>query len=204
MNVSGHGHGLVDGLRAGVGDVRKGDPGRHRLARHTITVSNTTSATMPITSTSLAGREPQELHRDRRHLLGHDAPPGASAPSSRVRALERRPANRASRVTDTGSVAPHVHELTLTGNATFPNNPKSVTGSVGCSSTHVRWVAPTATRFAGTIVVRNHAHYPTSTGDGTRVPHMGGVATDRGLKHFTTYYYRVFATLPLAHPHGAS
>ena len=84
--------------------------------------------------------------------------------------------------------------MTLTGNATFPNNPKSVAGSVGCSTAHVRWVAPTATRFAGTIVIRNHAHYPTSIGDGTRVPHTSGVATDRGLKHFTTYYYRVFAT----------
>lgn len=162
---------------------------------HTITVFNTTSALIPIKSTAIAGANPKSFIETGDTCSGTTLLPSGKctvkvkfAPSSagrRTALLE---------ITDTGPVAPHVHEVTLTGNATFPNNPKSVTGSVGCTSTHVRWVAPTATRFAGTIVVRNHAHYPTSIGDGTRVPHVSGVATDRGLKHFTTYYYRVFAT----------
>jgi hypothetical protein len=162
---------------------------------HTITVFNTTSASMPIKSTLIAGANPKSFIETGDTCSGTTLAPSGKctvkvkfAPSSagrRTALLE---------IIDTGSVAPHVHEVTLTGNATFPNNPKNVAGSVGCTSAHVRWVAPTATRFAGTIVVRNHAHYPTSIADGTRVPHTGGVATDRGLKHFTTYYYRVFAT----------
>jgi hypothetical protein len=162
---------------------------------HTITVFNTTSASMPIKSTLIAGTNPKSFIETGDTCSGTTLASNGKctvkvkfAPSSagrRTALLE---------IIDTGPVAPHVHEVTLTGNATFPHNPKNVAGSVGCTSAHVRWVAPTATRFAGTIVVRNHAHYPTSIGDGTRVPHTGGVATDRGLKHFTTYYYRVFAT----------
>jgi hypothetical protein len=162
---------------------------------HTITVFNTTSASMPIKSTMIAGANPKSFIETGDTCSGTTLLPSAKctvkvkfAPSSagrRTALLE---------IADTGPVPPHVHEVTLTGNATFPNNPKTVAGSVGCTSAHIRWVAPTATRFAGTIVVRNHAHYPTSIGDGTRVPHTGGAATDTGLKHFTTYYYRVFAT----------
>jgi hypothetical protein len=162
---------------------------------HTITVFNTTSANMPITSTVIAGANPKSFIETGDTCSGTTLAPSGKC-TVRVKFAPSSAGRRTAllEITDTGQVAPHVHEVTLTGNATFPNNPKSVTGSVGCSSAHVRWVAPTATRFAGTIVVRNHAHYPTSTVDGTRVPHVAGIATDRGLKHFTTYYYRVFAT----------
>jgi len=163
---------------------------------HTVTVFNTTSASMPITSTVIAGANPKSFTKTGDTCSGTTLAPSGKctvkvkfAPSSagrRTALLE---------ITDTGPVAPHLHEVTLTGNATFPKNSKNVSGSVGCSSAHVRWIAPSATRFAGTIVIRNHAHYPTSIGDGTRVPHTSaGLATDTGLRHFTTYYYRVFAT----------
>jgi hypothetical protein len=162
---------------------------------HTITVFNTTSANMPIKSTVIAGTNPKSFIESGDTCSGTTLAPSGKC-TVRVRFAPSSAGRRTAllEITDTGPVAPHLHEVTLTGNATFPNNPKSVAGSVGCSSAHVRWVAPSATRFAGTIVIRNHAHYPTSIGDGTRVPHVAGVATDRGLKHFTTYYYRVFAT----------
>jgi hypothetical protein len=162
---------------------------------HTITVFNTTSADMPITSTVIAGANPKSFIETADTCSGTTLVPSGKC-TVRVKFAPSSAGRRTAllEIADAGLVAPHLHEVTLTGNATFPNNPKSVAGSVGCTSAHVRWVAPTATRFAGTIVVRNHAHYPRSIGDGTRVSHAGGVATDRGLKHFTTYYYRVFAT----------
>ena len=170
---------------------------------HTITVFNTTSANMPIKSTVIAGANPKSFIESGDTCSGTTLAPSGKC-TVRVRFAPSSAGRRTAllEITDTGPVAPHLHEVTLTGNATFPNNPKSVAGSVGCSSAHVRWVAPSATRFAGTIVIRNHAHYPTSIGDGTRVPHVAGVATDRGLKHFTTYYYRVFATYHSTDPPG--
>jgi hypothetical protein len=162
---------------------------------HTITVFNTTSANMPIASTSIAGTNPKSFVETGDTCSGTTLAPGGKC-TVRVKFAPSSAGRRTAlvEITDTGPVPPHLHELTLTGNATFPNNPKRVTGTVGCSTAHIRWAAPTATRFAGTIVVRNHAHYPTSTVDGTRVRHRSGVASDSGLKHFTTYYYRVFAT----------
>jgi hypothetical protein len=55
-------------------------------------------------------------------------------------------------------------------------------------------VSPTATRFAGVRVVRNHLHFPANVTDGAPVRRTTGTAADTGLKHFTTYFYRVFAT----------
>jgi hypothetical protein len=53
---------------------------------------------------------------------------------------------------------------------------------------------PSATRFAGVRVVRNRLHYPANVTDGAAVPRSNGAAMNTGLKHFTTYYYRVFAS----------
>ena len=163
---------------------------------HTITVFNQTSASMPITSTVIAGANPKSFVETGDTCSGTTLAPNGGKCTVKVKFTPSSAGRRTAllEITDTGPVPPHVHEITLTGNASFPNDPKSVAGTVGCSTAHVRWVAPSATRFAGTIVVRNHAHYPTSIGDGTRVPHTSGLATDTGLKHFTTYYYRVFAT----------
>jgi hypothetical protein len=183
-------------------DFTKAIPAGTASPGHTVTVYNTTAAIMPITSTVIAGTNPKNFIETGDTCTGKTLQPGAKctlkvkfAPSSaglRTALLE---------VNDSGPIAPHVHDVTLNGNATYPNNPKSIVGSVGCSSARISWVAPSATRFAGTIVVRNHAQYPTSVGDGTRVPHTSGIATDKGLKHFTTYYYRVFATYhSLTHP----
>jgi hypothetical protein len=170
---------------------------------HTITVFNETSANMPITSTVITGANPKSFIETGDLCSGKTLAPNGGKCTVKVRFTPSSAGRRTAllEINDTGPIAPHVHEVTLTGNATSPNNPKDVVGSVGCSTAHIRWVAPSATRFAGTIVVRNHVRYPTSAGDGTRVPHTSGVATDTGLKHFTTYYYRVFATYhSLTHP----
>ena len=152
---------------------------------------------MPITSTVIAGANPKSFIETGDTCSGTTLAANGGRCTVKVKFTPSSAGRRTALldINDTGSVPPHLHQITLTGNASFPNNPKSVAGSVGCNSAHVRWVAPSATRFAGTIVIRNHAHYPTSIGDGTRVPHTSaGLATDKGLKHFTTYYYRVFAT----------
>ncbi|HEY8845615.1 MAG TPA: choice-of-anchor D domain-containing protein, partial [Candidatus Limnocylindrales bacterium] len=171
---------------------------------HTITVFNTTSSSMPITSTVIAGANPKSFIETGDTCSGTTLAANGGKCTVRVKLTPSSAGRRTALldVNDAGPVPPHLHQITLTGYATFPNNPKRVAGSVGCSSAHVRWVAPSATRFAGTIVIRNHAHYPTGIGDGTRVPRTSpGHATDDGLKHFTTYYYRVFATYhSMTHP----
>jgi hypothetical protein len=163
---------------------------------HTITVFNETSASMPVTSTVIAGANPKSFIETGDLCSGKTLAPNGGKCTVKVKFTPSSAGRRTAllAINDTGTVLPHLHEITLTGNASFPNNPKSVAGSVGCSTAHVRWVAPSATRFAGTIVIRNHARYPRSVGDGTRVPHTSGLATDTGLRHITTYYYRVFAT----------
>jgi Abnormal spindle-like microcephaly-assoc'd, ASPM-SPD-2-Hydin len=161
---------------------------------HVVTVSNLTNSPMPITGTGFGGANPKNFARSADTCTGVTLQPNATCTidvTFTPSAVGRRTAVLA--VRDTGTVAPHTHQVTLTGRATAPNNPKKVRGTVGCRSTTVTWVSPTATRFASTIVVRNHARYPRDPGDGTVVAHTAGVAHDKGLKHFTSYYYRVFA-----------
>jgi hypothetical protein len=161
---------------------------------HVVTVRNLTSSPMPITGTALGGANPRNFLRSADTCTGKTLQPNDTC-TIRVTftpsAVGRRTAVLS--VRDTGAVGPHTHQVTLTGRATAPHNPKTVRGAVGCSATTVTWVSPTATRFASTIVVRNHTRYPRNPGDGTVVAHTAGVAHDRGLRHFTIYYYRVFA-----------
>jgi hypothetical protein len=161
---------------------------------HTVRVSNTTNSNLPITGMSIVGANPKNFIKSADTCTGANLGPNQtctihveftpSAAGLRTALLQVR---------DTGPIAPHLHQVTLTGTGTYPHDPKNVRGSVGCNSSRIKWVSPTATRFAGTIVVRNHAHFPVNAGDGTVVRHPAGAAADTGLKHFTTYYYRVFA-----------
>lgn len=162
---------------------------------HGVKITNSTSKNMPIKSISIAGTNPKSFIRSADTCTGQTLAPNASC-SVHVEFAPTAAGHRTAflQVTDTGAVAPHTHVVTLAGTATSPNDPKAVHGAVGCQSAQISWVSPTATRFAGVRVVRNHAHFPASIGDGTVVPRSNGVATDTGLKHFTTYYYRVFAT----------
>jgi hypothetical protein len=162
---------------------------------HVVTIRNLTSSPMPIAATAIGGTNPRNFIRSADTCTGTPLPPNGTCTvhvTFTPSAAGRRTAVLA--VRDTGTVSPHTHQVTLTGTARAPKNPTRVRGTVGCSKVTVSWVAPTATRFAGTVVVRNHARYPINPGDGTIVPHRtAGVARDRGLKHFKTYYYRVFA-----------
>jgi len=162
---------------------------------HNVKITNTTSKNMPIKGIAIGGTNPKSFIRSADMCTGQTLAPSTSC-SVHVQFAPTAAGHRSAflQVTDTGAVAPHAHVVTLTGTATSPNDPKAVHGAIGCQSSQISWVSPTATRFAGVRVVRNHAHFPTNIGDGTVVPHSNGVATDKGLKHFTTYYYRVFAT----------
>ncbi len=160
----------------------------------TVTITNTSSDPLPVTSTAIAGANPFSFTSSADTCTGATLAPAArctvtvtftpTAAGLRTALLN---------VTDSGLHAPHRHTVSLSGNAAAPNDPKHVFASVGCTSAHVRWVSPTATRFAGIVVVRNHAHTPANPGDGTIVAHSATVATDTGLRHFATYHYRVFA-----------
>jgi Abnormal spindle-like microcephaly-assoc'd, ASPM-SPD-2-Hydin len=161
---------------------------------HVVTIRNLTSSPMPITGTALGGANPKNFARSADTCTGATLQPSSTC-TIRVAftpsAVGRRTAVLS--VRDTGTATPHTHQVTLTGRATAPHNPKHVRGTAGCSSATITWVSPTATRFASTIVVRNHSRYPRNPGDGTVVAHGAGVAHDTGLKHFSNFYYRVFA-----------
>jgi hypothetical protein len=162
---------------------------------HNVRITNTTNSNLPVSGIKLAGANPKSFIRSADTCSGQSLAAGGSctvhvefAPT----AAGRRTAFL--RINDTGPIGPHSHEITLTGTATNPNNPKSVRGAVGCASTQINWVAPTATRFAGVRIVRNASHSPTGISDGKVIAHSSGVLTNTKLKHFTTYYYRVFAS----------
>jgi hypothetical protein len=162
---------------------------------HQITVSNTTSNSMPIKSISIVGTNPKNFIRSADTCSGTTLSPSGTC-TVNVQFTPSAAGQRTAllQVNDTGPIGPHIHDLALTGTGLFPHDPKRVRGTVGCNSAHVYWATPTATRFASVQVVRNHAHFPTSPADGTTVAHAGlGLAADKGLKHFKTYYYRVYA-----------
>jgi hypothetical protein len=162
---------------------------------HSVTVSNTTNSTLPITGISIVGTNPKNFIHSADTCTGKTLGPNGTC-TIRVEFTPSAAGQRTAllQVRDSGPITPHSHQVSLTGTGLFPHDPKSVRGTVGCGSSHITWVSPTATRFAGTRVVRNHAHFPTNPGDGTIVPRAAaGIAVDKGLKHFTTYFYRVFA-----------
>ena len=194
VNVSGTGTPSSVGFAPASVTYTKPIPAGTASPGHVVTIRNLTSSPMPIIATALGGTNPKNFIRSADTCSGTTLQPNATCTihvSFTPSTAGRRTAVLA--VTDNGAVSPHKHQVTLTGTATAPKNPKSVRATVGCSSVTVTWTSPTATRFAGTVVVRNHARYPTSPGDGTRVAHSAGVARDGGLKHFSNYYYRVFA-----------
>jgi HYDIN/CFA65/VesB-like, Ig-like domain/Cep192 domain 4 len=161
---------------------------------HTVTVFNTTSAAMPIASTAFAGANPKNFTRTADNCSGTTVPVGGKC-TIRVRFIPSAAGLRSAllEVNDTGPVSPHQHSITLTGHATYPRDPKQVHPSSGCNSARISWVKPSSVRYRYTLVVRNHSHVPTSPSDGTRVRHTSTLVKDTGLKHFTTYYYRVYA-----------
>ena len=194
VNVTGTGTPSSVGFSPATVTYTKAIPAGTSSPGHVVTIRNLTSSPMPIVSTVLGGTNRKNFIRSADTCSGQVLQPSATCTihvAFTPSASGRRTAVLS--VTDNGSVSPHTHQVTLTGTATAPKNPKSVRGTVGCSSVTVHWVPNTATRFAGTIVVRNHARYPTSPSDGHVVAHSSGVAHDGGLKHFSNYYYRVFA-----------
>jgi hypothetical protein len=194
VNVSGTGTPSSVGFSPASVTYTRAIPAGTSSPGHVVTIRNLTNSQMPILSTALGGPNPKNFIRSADTCTGQVLQPNATCTmhvAFTPSASGRRTAVLS--VTDNGAVGPHTHQVTLTGTATAPKNPKNVRGTVGCRSVTVTWVPNTATRFAGTIVVRNHARYPTSPGDGTVLAHSSGVAHDRGLKHFSNYYYRVFA-----------
>jgi hypothetical protein len=159
-----------------------------------VTITNTSSDPLPVTATAIAGTNPLSFARGADTCTGVTLAAGASCTvvvSFTPPAAGLRTALLA--VTDSGLHAPHRHSVALSGSAAAPHDAKHVFASAGCTTAHVRFTAPTATRFAGIVVVRNHAHTPTSPADGTVVAHSARVATSLNLRHFTTFHFRVFA-----------
>ncbi len=162
---------------------------------HNVTITNTTNSNLPISTVTLNGANFKSFIRSADTCSGQTLAPNATC-TIHVEFAPTAAGNRTAflQVNDTGPIAPHSHEVTLSGKGIFPKNAKAVHASVGCSSARFTWVSPTATRFAGVRIVRNRLHFPANAADGTPVRRSSGVATNSGLKHFTTYYYRVFAT----------
>ena len=163
-------------------------------APRTVTITNTSSDPLPVTATAIAGANPLSFGESADRCTGATLAAGASCtiavtftpPAAGLRTALLT-------VTDSGLHTPHRHSVSLSGSAAAPNDPKHVFASAGCTTAHVRFTAPTATRFAGIVVVRNHAHTPASPADGTVVAHSARVATSLRLRHFTAYHFRVFA-----------
>jgi hypothetical protein len=158
----------------------------------TVTLYNRTNGPLTISKVALAGVNPNAF----RIVSGNCQGKTLAADATCTEAVRFAPNDVGAKsafltVTDNAPNSPHV--AALSGRAAYPNNDRAVHGSVGCSSVRITWRKPTGSRYANTLIVRNHKHIPANPGDGTPVAHGDGVMNNTGLGHFTTYFYRVYA-----------
>jgi hypothetical protein len=157
-----------------------------------VTLSNRTNGPLTISKVALAGVNPNSF----RIVSGNCQGATLAADATCTEAVRFAPNDVGAKsafltVTDDAPNSPHA--AALSGRAAYPKNDRAVHGSVGCSSVRIAWRKPTGSRYANTLIVRNHKHIPATPGDGTQVTHGNGVMNNTGLRHFTRYYYRVFA-----------
>ncbi|HYX84383.1 MAG TPA: choice-of-anchor D domain-containing protein [Gaiellales bacterium] len=163
----------------------------------TVSLVNRTNGPLSISNVALAGVNPRSFRMVSGTCQGATLPANGTCSETVKFAPNEVGAKSASlTVTDNGPNSPH--SLSLQGRAIPPANDRSVHGAVGCSSVRITWRNPTGRRYANTLIVRAKGHIPTGTGDGVVVEHTARAMNESGLKHFTTYYYRVFA---LYHSH---
>jgi hypothetical protein len=159
----------------------------------TVTLTNRTSGPLTISRVHLGGPNPKSFRITAGTCAGRILAADATCTET-VRFAPNDAGVKAASLTvnDDGPNAPH--SVALTGTATYPRDDVAVRGAVGCDATRITWRrGGTSRRFARTVIVRSRTHVPTGPNDGTRIRHAAGVLNDGGLRHFTTYRYRVFA-----------
>jgi ASPM-SPD-2-Hydin domain-containing protein len=159
----------------------------------TITLTNRTNGPLTIASVHLGGQNPRSFRITGGTCSGSTIPADGTCTETVRFAPNAVGVKGASLdVTDSGPNSPH--SVALTGTSTYPKDDIGVHGAVGCDATKLTFRrGGTSRRFYRTVIVRSRTHVPTGPHDGTRRPHGSGVLHDRGLRHFTTYQYRVFA-----------
>ena len=159
----------------------------------TITLTNRTSGPLTISSVHLGGPNPRSFRITGGTCRGATIPAdGTCTETVRFAPNEVGVKGASLDVTDSGPNSPH--SVALTGTSTYPRDDVAVRGAVGCDATKISFRrGGKSHRFDRTVIVRSHTHVPRGPHDGTRLPHGAGVLHDRGLRHFTTYQYRVFA-----------
>lgn len=157
-----------------------------------ITLSNRTNGQLTISKVALAGVNPNSFRIVSDNCQGKTLATDATCTET-VRFAPNDVGAKSALLTVTDDATNSPHVAALSGKAAYPKNDRAVLGSVGCNSVRITWRPPTGSRYANTLVVRNHKHVPANPGDGTLVAHPDAVMNDTGLGHFTTYFYRVFA-----------
>ncbi len=159
----------------------------------TITLTNRTNGPLIISSVHLTGQNPRSFRITGGTCRGSTLPADGTCTET-VRFAPNEVGLKAAslEVNDDGPNSPH--SVALTGRSTYPRDDVAVHGAVGCDATKLTWRrGGSSRRFDRTVIVRRRTHIPAGPHDGTRLPHGAGVLHDRGLRHFTTYQYRVFA-----------
>jgi hypothetical protein len=159
----------------------------------TITLTNRTSGQLTISGVSLGGLNPRSFRIVAGDCTGRTlAADGSCTEQVRFAPNDVGVKSASLVVNDDGPNAPHA--VQLSGRATYPKDDVAVRGAVGCNATKITWRrGGSSRRFDSTVIVRSRTHIPTGPNDGTRLRHGKGVLHDRGLRHFTSYEYRVFA-----------
>lgn len=159
----------------------------------TITLANRTSGPLTISTVHLGGQNPHSFRITAGTCRGATLPvDGTCTETVRFAPNEVGVKGASLEVTDNGPNSPH--SVALTGTSTYPRDDVAVRGAVGCDATTISFRrGGKSHRFYRTVIVRSRTHVPTGPHDGTRLPHGAGVLHDHGLRHFTTYQYRVFA-----------
>lgn len=159
----------------------------------TITLTNKTNGPLVISTVHLGGQNPRSFRITGGTCRGSTLPAdGTCTETVRFAPNEVGVKGATIEVNDDGPNSPH--SVALTGRSTYPRDDVDVRGAVGCDATKLTWRrGGTSRRFDRTVIVRSRTHIPSGPHDGTRLPHGAGDLHDRGLHHFTTYQYRVFA-----------
>ena len=159
----------------------------------TITLTNKTNDPLIISTVHLGGQNPRSFRVTGGTCRGITLPAdGTCTATVRFAPNEVGVKSATLEVDDDGPNSPH--SVALTGRSTYPKDDVAVRGAVGCDAAKLTWRrGGTSRRFDRTVIVRSRTHIPSGPHDGTRLPHGAGVLHDRGLRHFTTYRYRVFA-----------
>jgi uncharacterized membrane protein len=158
-----------------------------------ITVKNSGSAPLKITSVTIGGANFKNFVLNSQNCTGGSIAAGASC-NVNVSFMPTTTGLRTGAVILKANISGGSYDIAVSGTGLPPADLANVSGQSGCNQIVIDWTPSTATGFLKTVIVRNANHMPDSPTDGTVFsPTTTGQFVNSGLPSLTTYDYKVFA-----------